>query len=474
MCLIRRLLFTAGRHCSPHNLPRSSFSLVYGDEPRIIKGKVGQSALGRKSKGSDVEDAISIATVLSDFDSPKSKIEPSSRPAKKIAFDVVNLSKANLNASNLQVSSVNADPCDRRRGSIGRIISGSDPGSPEKGKLYPELAEDDPRFCTAINEARGIANPSTLATGRSRTVLLEGYRLISDALASGGHVRSLFFSSRNALGDIKDKTNIDEIFYVPHRVIQRWSSLKTPPGLMVIFYIPKFNKGKSTRSGYDYWLPLPVTLILDNVRDPGNLGSLLRTAASFGLNSVLVSKGSVGIWNEKVVRAGMSSHFRIPVYERLDWTEIGNHLQNSPVTDTTTIVKVYVADVFSKDRFRNIMEFAPIKDVKASDCAADQGRDTASGLETVAQVALDTAPPFAVNFFASGRENSQVTRDGSSRLAVVIGSEAHGLSPEAYHLAQSTGGLRLIVPSAPETESLNVVSAASVILGEMQRQYLTV
>lgn len=62
---------------------------------------------------------------------------------------------------------------------------------------------------------------------------------------------------------------------------------------------------------------------------------------------------------------------------------------------------------------------------------------------------------------------------GRRSLVLVIGSEAHGVSPEAYHLAHLTGGSRISVPLAPGTESLNVVSAFSAIVGEMQRQYLT-
>ncbi|HEU5432964.1 MAG TPA: RNA methyltransferase, partial [Thermomicrobiales bacterium] len=59
----------------------------------------------------------------------------------------------------------------------------------------------------------------------------------------------------------------------------------------------------------------PLVLILDRLRDPGNLGALLRTAAGAGATDVLLTPESVDPFNPKVVRAGMGAHFRIPIRE---------------------------------------------------------------------------------------------------------------------------------------------------------------
>jgi TrmH family RNA methyltransferase len=74
-----------------------------------------------------------------------------------------------------------------------------------------------------------------------------------------------------------------------------------------------------------HWLPLPDELdfifIPDGVRDPGNLGSMLRTACAAGVQAVLLVEGGVDPWSPKVVRAAMGAHFRLPLLS-LPWQEI--------------------------------------------------------------------------------------------------------------------------------------------------------
>ena len=69
-----------------------------------------------------------------------------------------------------------------------------------------------------------------------------------------------------------------------------------------------------------------LVLVLDQVRDPGNLGTILRSAAAAGVDLVLLSPGCVDPWNPKVLRAGMGAHFRLPVVEAESWDAIGERL----------------------------------------------------------------------------------------------------------------------------------------------------
>jgi RNA methyltransferase, TrmH family len=79
-------------------------------------------------------------------------------------------------------------------------------------------------------------------------------------------------------------------------------------------------------------LPLPIppassfVLILDQIRDPGNLGTLLRTAAAAGVETVFLPPETTDAWAPKVVRAGMGAHFRLPIHA-LNWDEIRAHTQ---------------------------------------------------------------------------------------------------------------------------------------------------
>ena len=72
-------------------------------------------------------------------------------------------------------------------------------------------------------------------------------------------------------------------------------------------------------------LPLPerldFLLVADNLRDPGNLGTLLRTAAAAGVQAVLLTPGTADAFSPKVLRAGMGAHFRLPVHT-LNWQQI--------------------------------------------------------------------------------------------------------------------------------------------------------
>jgi TrmH family RNA methyltransferase len=64
--------------------------------------------------------------------------------------------------------------------------------------------------------------------------------------------------------------------------------------------------------------PAAPTLVLDRVQDAGNAGSLLRSAAAFGVGQVLALKGSVALWSPKVLRAGQGAHFGLRLVEGLD------------------------------------------------------------------------------------------------------------------------------------------------------------
>ena len=69
--------------------------------------------------------------------------------------------------------------------------------------------------------------------------------------------------------------------------------------------------------------PAPVqagapTVVLDRLQDPGNVGSVLRSAAAFGVLQVLALKGTVALWSPKVLRAGMGAHFGLQLAEGLD------------------------------------------------------------------------------------------------------------------------------------------------------------
>lgn len=84
------------------------------------------------------------------------------------------------------------------------------------------------------------------------------------------------------------------------------SATETPQGLLAVLSLPPAELPSS--------LPAPqFLLVLDGVRDPGNVGALLRSAAAAGVQAVLLSPEAADPWQPKVVRAGMGAHFRLPL-----------------------------------------------------------------------------------------------------------------------------------------------------------------
>ncbi|XP_057571904.1 rRNA methyltransferase 3, mitochondrial isoform X2 [Hippopotamus amphibius kiboko] len=199
---------------------------------------------------------------------------------------------------------------------------------------------------------------------------------------------------------------------------------------------------------------LPILLICDNLRDPGNLGTILRSAAGAGCSKVLLTKGCVDAWEPKVLRAGMGAHFQVPVINNLDWEAVPNYLP----TDT----RVYVAD--------NCGLYAQ---AQASNKASDYGwvcdrRPLKFHKYEVEEENLESGaskgwlPELEVQSYDSDWTEAPA--------AVVIGGETHGVSLESLQLAESTGGGRLLIPIVPGVDSLNSAMAASILLFEGKRQ----
>ena len=153
--------------------------------------------------------------------------------------------------------------------------------------------------------------------------VVEGVRLVEEALASGWQPEQVLFSAQlSARGrDIVAQfaTRGVEVYEVPPGVMDALADTETPQGLLAVLPMRQ--------------MPLPerldFALIVDNLRDPGNLGTLLRSAAAAGAQAVLLSPGTADAFAPKVLRAGMGAHFRLPVYP-LRWEAIRALCKNRP------------------------------------------------------------------------------------------------------------------------------------------------
>ncbi len=83
-----------------------------------------------------------------------------------------------------------------------------------------------------------------------------------------------------------------------------------PAGVGIIAVVPALTPAPAA--------PADFCLLIDDVQDPGNVGSMLRTAAAAGVRQVMMSKHCAFAWSPKVLRAGQGAHFLIDIYENVD------------------------------------------------------------------------------------------------------------------------------------------------------------
>ncbi len=102
---------------------------------------------------------------------------------------------------------------------------------------------------------------------------------------------------------------------VAAREFESAASTESPQGIVVIGVIPAESLSNLAPSG-----PLRL-LVLDAVQDPGNVGTIVRTAAAFGVAATVALPGTVDLWNAKVVRSGMGAHFHHPCLS-VTWDEL--------------------------------------------------------------------------------------------------------------------------------------------------------
>jgi TrmH family RNA methyltransferase len=164
-----------------------------------------------------------------------------------------------------------------------------------------------------------------LAEGR---FVIEGARLIDDALAAHCQPDWIFCAQRllpraNETVQRLRARNI-EVIDVSDAVLKACSETETSQGLIGVIKQPQLLWPSEPR----------LIVIADRLRDPGNLGTLLRSSAAAGVSGVLLAPETVDAFNSKVVRGAMGAHFRLPILAA-DWAAI---------TDRVRGLNVYVAE----------------------------------------------------------------------------------------------------------------------------------
>lgn len=232
--------------------------------------------------------------------------------------------------------------------------------------------------------------------------VVEGVRLVEEALAAGWQPELVLYSSQLSERGIQTARGFAargaEVLEIAPRLMEGLTDTETPQGLLAVFPLPKPQ------------LParLDFVLIADNLRDPGNLGALLRSAAAAGAQAALLSPGTTDAFAPKVLRAAMGAHFRLPIL-----------------------------------------------------------RGTWEAIRALCKQPKDTAAPALTVFLAEAAEGAACwDLDLRQPLALMVGSEAEGATDAAMALADRP----ITIPMPGASESLNAAVAASILLFEVVRQ----
>lgn len=161
---------------------------------------------------------------------------------------------------------------------------------------------------------------------REGRFVVEGRRLVAEAVQAG--VRPALTLYTHAWAEVEAnhallqtlQARSEAWWAVSDAVMVACTDTVTPQGVLAVVPMPQLPR--RTHPG--------LLLVLDQVRDPGNVGTILRAAEAAGSEGVIIAPGTVDAYNPKVVRAGMGAHFRLPI-DMLNWRQIRHRVAGRPV-----------------------------------------------------------------------------------------------------------------------------------------------
>lgn len=171
--------------------------------------------------------------------------------------------------------------------------------------------------------------------------VIEGLKMVEEAFAEGIKIKTIVICDE-CLGENLAGSELlydiakENIVYVSEKIFKYITDVITPQGILAVV-----EKNKSNEIDYKK----DLFLILDNIQDPGNMGTILRTADSIALTQIIVPKGNADCYNQKVVRSSMGAIFRINVIEVEDLSKIIKEMKKRKIkifaTDLQTDYSIY-------------------------------------------------------------------------------------------------------------------------------------
>ena len=163
--------------------------------------------------------------------------------------------------------------------------------------------------------------------------IVEGAKIVKEAIEENAKIKYIVID-KNALNselfenNLGNYLNILEYIVVPSNIFKLISDVEKPQGVLAV--IDKSDEAEKV----DYLQD--IILVLDDIQDPGNLGTIIRTADSVGLNQILISKGTADPYNSKVIRSTMGAIFRVRIIECKDISKTLNEVKGNGFKILTT------------------------------------------------------------------------------------------------------------------------------------------
>lgn len=234
-------------------------------------------------------------------------------------------------------------------------------------------------------------------------LLVEGVRLLDDARQSGVRPLTVFYvpeqvEKQPAAAALLAAFQADhcETLACTDAVFATLAETVTPQGIAAVLPLPQRTPPHQPA----------LALILDGVRDPGNAGTLVRTAAAAGADLVIFGPDTVDPFNDKTVRAGMGAHFRLPLVSAGSWDAIAELLAGA---------QIYLADAHADLAYDAVdwrMPSALVVGGEATGASsAARRRATAIQIPMVSAVeSLNASVAGAVILFEAARQRRQHQR----------------------------------------------------------------
>lgn len=275
-----------------------------------------------------------------------------------------------------------------------------------------------------------------------KSFLVEGKKTVLEAVQSDQNVIQLLVTANfkkthpeyMQLSAIKAFEKKQSLVELSEKAFFELTETVTPQGIAAVVSLPEYSLGELLKS--------PFLALLDDVRDPGNLGTIIRTADWFGLGGILAI-GGADPFQPKVVRASMGSIFRVPI---LAVDSIGE-----------------IIDKLHKAQFSLVVSRPEISDELLEKQLGIRGQTIESFHESLHQKGRNIQEKTQFNSLYEIREQISKT-SANTKLCVAFGNEARGTSLQVDRAADYT----VSIPQFGNAESLNVAVSFGILASQMR------